>query len=106
MALDPYAAATARMSPQGWVATATRQVRDAGGERRWIVPFVHGGGFLAIEVLTDDQVADWAPLLPRWSSEDDECEPDAVIAYEPEDAINPATGDVYPLWSGPERNEL
>lgn len=74
----------ARMSPHGWVAQHLAEVpgQPRGG---WVVAYVHRAGFVAVDILTDAQVADWAPLLPRWARQDDEYEPEILVDWGDDD---------------------
>jgi hypothetical protein len=59
----PYAApgdARARVNPEGFV--AQRFDRDFNGHGNWVLTHIAKGA-LAIQVFTDEEVADWAPLM-------------------------------------------
>lgn len=58
-ALPCHGGGRARVSPDGYV--AQRFDRDMVGDKRWVLTHLGSGG-LSIQVLSDDEVADWPRL--------------------------------------------
>lgn len=57
---DPKVSTPARRNPDGYV--AQRFPRDFNGHGHWLLTYLDEGGNLAVQVFTDDDVADWSRL--------------------------------------------